>query len=83
MGNISEGSVRRSNKEFVQFLFVSISSTAELQSHFYVALDHKYVTKEAFDKIYEQAAKVAKMVSNLITYLLTNIRRLKQTRETR
>ena len=30
-GNIAEGFVRRSNKEFVQFLFISISSAAELQ----------------------------------------------------
>ncbi|GAH70530.1 unnamed protein product, partial [marine sediment metagenome] len=69
MGNIPEGFVRRSNKEFVQFLFISISSGAELQSHFYVALDRKYVTQATFDTIYRQADKVGKMVSNLITYL--------------
>jgi len=77
MGNIPEGFVRRSNKEFVQFLFISISSNAELQSHFYVAVDQKYISKETFEKVYNQAGKVAKMVSNLITYLIEHNRRTK------
>jgi four helix bundle protein len=83
MGNIAEGFVRRSNKEFVQFLFISISSAAELQSHFYVALDRKYVKKEAFDKIYRQSDKVARMESKLITYLLSCERKTRQTKQTK
>ncbi len=71
MGNIPEGFVRRSNREFIQFLFISISSAAELQSHMYVALDQDYVTKETFDNIYQQAEKTAKIISGLITYLRT------------
>jgi len=80
MGNIAEGFVRRSNKEFVQFLFISISSAAELQSHFYVALDRTYVKQETFDKVYKQADKVARMGSKLITYLLSCDRKSKQTK---
>ena len=37
--NIAEGFARRSNREFVQFLFVSKSSATEVQSESYVALD--------------------------------------------
>ena len=69
MGTIPEGFARRSNKEFIQYLFISLSSAAELQSHFYVALDQKYINQEIFDRIYKQAEKVGKMDSNLITYL--------------
>jgi len=83
MGNIPEGFVRRSNKEFVQFLFISISSNAELQSHFYVAVDQKYISKETFEKVYNQAGKVAKMVSNLITYLIEHNCQTKQTKQTK
>lgn len=69
MSNISEGFFRRSNKEFIQYLFISKSSAAEVQSQLYVALDQKYITKEAFEEIYQQADKVSKMNSGFIKYL--------------
>ena len=70
MSNIAEGFSRRSNKEFVQFLFISKSSATEVQSEAYVALDQKYIDQGAFDRIYNQAEKVSKINSGLITYLL-------------
>jgi four helix bundle protein len=78
MGNIPEGFVRRSNREFIQFLFISLSSAAELQSHMYVAMDQHYVTKETFDNIYQQADKTGKMISGLITYLRENDKQYRQ-----
>jgi four helix bundle protein len=81
MGNIPEGFVRRSNKEFTQFLFISVSSAAELQSHMYVALNQDYITKDTFHEIYQQAEKTSKMVSGLITYLFNNQRQFKQKKQ--
>jgi four helix bundle protein len=78
MGNTPEGFVRRSNREFIQFLFISISSAAELQSHMYVALDQRYINRDTFDSIYQQADKTAKLISGLITYLRNNESRFKQ-----
>jgi len=83
MGAIPEAFARRSNREFIQYLFISLSSAAELQSHFYVALDQKYVTQETFDRIYQQAEKVGRMDSNLITYLRECDRRYNETRKTK
>ncbi len=83
MGTIPEGFAQRSNREFIQYLFISLSSAAELQSHFYVALDQRYVSQEAFDRIYEQAKKVGKMDSNLISYLRESDRHYSETRLTR
>jgi four helix bundle protein len=71
MANIAEGFVRRSNKEFVQYLFIAMSSSAEVRSHLYIAVDQGYLTKDAFDSIYSQADKTGRIISGLINYLRT------------
>jgi four helix bundle protein len=81
MANITEGFIRHSDQEFIQFLFIAMSSAAEVQSHLYVALDQEYLDQEQFDKIYEQAGKTVKMISGLIKYLRSSC--AKQTRWTR
>jgi four helix bundle protein len=72
MSNIPEGFSRRSNREFVQYLFISKSSATEVQSETYVALDQKYISQDVFEEIYNQAETVSKLNSGLITYLLRN-----------
>ena len=69
MSNIAEGFSRHSNKEFIQFLYISKSSAAEVQSIFYVALDQGYVDRGIFDAVYLQADKVSQIDSGLIKYL--------------
>lgn len=69
MSNIAEGFVRHSDKEFVQFLFIAMSSSAELQSHLYVAIDLKYLSQDSFEAIYAQTGKTSRMISGLIKYL--------------
>ena len=69
LSNVAEGFVRHSDKEFVQFLFIAMSSAAETQSHAYVALDQKYLSQESFDAIYAQAGKTSRIISGLIKYL--------------
>jgi four helix bundle protein len=72
MANIAEGLVRRSDREFTQFLYISMSSAAEVQSHLYIALDQGYIDQDQFNIIYEQANKTARIISGLIKYLRTN-----------
>lgn len=79
MANIAEGFIRRSDKEFVQFLFIAMASCAEVQSHLYIASDQKYLDEMAFQEIYNQADKTARMISGLIKYLRSSIK-TKQTR---
>jgi four helix bundle protein len=69
MANVAEGFVRHSDKEFVQFLFIAMSSAAEVQSHLYIAVDQGYLSKETFESIYEQAGKTSRIISGLIKYL--------------
>ena len=70
MSNISEGFCRRSNREFTQFLFIAKASVAENQSILYIALDQKYISNTEFEKLYEQTDKVARLISNFISYLI-------------
>jgi len=81
MANCAEGFVRRSDKEFIQFLFIAMSSAAEVQSHLYVALDQGYIDIKSFQQIYDQAEKTAKIISGLIKYLRT--KKTKSTKQTR
>lgn len=74
MSNIAEGFSRKSSKEFIQFLYISKSSAAEVQSIIYAALDQNYIAKEKFEKIYNQADKVSQINSGFIKYLTTQVR---------
>lgn len=63
MANIAEGFMRRSDKEFVQYLYTAMSSAAEVQSHLYVALDAHYVSEDQCKALYDQATKAGKLAS--------------------
>jgi len=80
MSNIAEGFSRKGNKEFVQYLYISKSSAAEVQSHLYVALDQEYIQETEFRKIYDQAEKVSKLDSAFIKYLDSEIKKSKKSR---
>jgi len=71
--NIAEGFSRRSNREFIQFLFIAKGSVAEVQSQLYTALDQGYVSQETFSAIYERLEVIARKTSRLITYLKERI----------
>ena len=84
MANIAEGFIRRSDKEFIQFLYISMSSSGEVRSHLYVALDQGYLDQKQFDDLYSRADKIGKMISNLIKYLRSTLtKETKQTKQTK
>jgi four helix bundle protein len=78
MSNIAECFSRRSDKEFIQFVFVSESSATEVQSETYVALDQKYISNDVLKQIYNQAEKILRMDSRFVTYLLRNEKKPKK-----
>ena len=69
MNNIAEGWASQSNPEFIKFLTYSRRSCAEAQNCFYIALDQKYITQGTFQKNYDQALRVIKIIDGLLRYL--------------
>ena len=69
MDNIAEGQGRGGNKEFVQFLWISKGSSAELRSQLYRCLERNWIDKNTFDDLYNQAETIEKMIQGIINYL--------------
>ena len=74
LSNIAEGFSRHTDKEFIQFLYVSRGSAAELQSQWYVALDQGYLSSFVFENVYAETDHTSRMITNLIKYLRSSSR---------
>ena len=72
MANIAEGFDSRSNPEFIQFLYYSLRSASELQSHLYIAKDQGYIAESQFARVYKEGSKVKGMIFRFIAYLRTH-----------
>ena len=70
--NISEGFARLHNKEYRQFLYMSLGSCAELTTQVIIASRLKYVDKDKADKILDAIEEISKMTMGLIKKLNTN-----------
>ena len=67
--NIAEGQGRRSDKDFANFLNISLGSVAESKSHIYLALDLNYIRQEEFEGLYEKLDEIGRMVFALSAHL--------------
>lgn len=69
MANIAEGQGRRTDKDFANFLNMSLGSLAETKSHLYLALDLRYLDDTTFKDLYEKLDEVGRMVFSLSEHL--------------
>ncbi len=60
--NIAEGSGRNSNKDFMRFLDISISSSFELETQILLAKELSFITDEKMTLILEKLAEVQKLI---------------------
>ncbi len=70
--NISEGFAGLHNKEYRQFLYVSLGSCTELTTQLVIASRLRYVDKDKADKLLDEVDEISKMTMSLIKKLSTN-----------
>jgi len=70
--NISEGFARFHNKEYRQFLYMSLGSCAELTTQLIIASRLKYIDKTKADELLGTIDEISKMTMSLIKKLNTN-----------
>jgi len=64
--NIAEGFARFHNKEYRQFLFISLGSCAELSTQMIIALHLGYVENKKADQLLNEIDEISKMTMCLI-----------------
>ena len=69
--NIAEGCGRKSNKEFYQYLNISLGSSFELETQLILAKEFNYITEASFTPLQSQLIEVQRMVTGLQKSLRT------------
>lgn len=65
--NISEGSARNSQKEFLHFLYIALGSLSEIETLLLLAKDLEFIdSSEVFDEIIDDIELITKMLLGLI-----------------
>jgi four helix bundle protein len=73
MSNIAEGFSRFHKKDFIRFLDISQSSTSEVKSLLYVALDQNYISAEQFQETQRLADETRQTTLGLLRYVNSTI----------
>ena len=69
--NIAEGAERRGSKEFVQYLYISMGSLAEVETQILLAQRLKFIAD--IGHILEKIVNIRQMLHGLIRYLNRNL----------
>ena len=71
--NIAEGYERKSNTEFIRFLYIAKGSAGELRTQLYLAMDLNYINEEIFKNLINKSEEISKSLSGFIKYLQSTI----------
>ena len=64
--NIAEGYGRETNKEYLRFLNIALSSLFELQTQLEIAYNLNYFNQDDFNLLYEQTREIERMLTSFI-----------------
>lgn len=64
--NIAEGFSRKSKKEKMQFYYMSLGSTTELQNQLVISRDLRFMPVKDFDIVAQQTIRQHKLINGLI-----------------
>ncbi len=67
--NIAEGFRRYHNKEYKQFLYISLGSCAELETQITIAKKLQYMQEDKETVLLEKSDHICRMISNLLKKL--------------
>ena len=67
--NIAEGFKRYHNKEYIQFLYVSLGSIAELETQYIIAKELSFINDGQLGYISEKIEHISKMITVLLKKL--------------
>ena len=76
--NVAEGFRRYHNKEYKQFLYISLGSCAELETQITIAKELEYISKDEETVLLEKLDHLCRMTSNLIKKLQRNTHHARQ-----
>ncbi len=67
--NIVEGSARKNRKEYLQFLYIAISSLAELNYYIRFAKEVGYLAIKRYEELWAKSQESLKTLQGLISYI--------------
>ena len=67
--NVAEGFKRYHNKEYRQFLYITLGSCAELETQVTIARELKYIETDREARLLERLDHIGRMVTNLLKKL--------------
>ncbi|MGA1863050.1 four helix bundle protein [Deferribacter thermophilus] len=67
--NIAEGASRQTIKEFIQFLYISLGSTSEVETQLIIAKELNFINENELDYLLNKIEKIKKMLNGLIKHL--------------
>ena len=71
--NIAEGKTRKSINEYINFLYIALSSASELETQIVISKELKYIESNTEDNLLENLNHISRMLQNLIKSLRATV----------